>query len=183
MSKPRKLTCPESGVTKLKLLWRDSLSEPDRDYWREQFGSARSQSELRQELHDKYHLDLLYDMQLTRFRRWVDEQDALEAEEQKAVADREELEKLGLTDAQLRDELLRRMKARALTRGDFNLGLQAIATAVRVEALQLGWDKFKEKLRTKIQAGLDEVAEAFKANPEAMASYKKACELVSPVPK
>jgi hypothetical protein len=42
MRKPRKLTNPESEMTRLKLLWKKSLLEAERDYWREQFASARS---------------------------------------------------------------------------------------------------------------------------------------------
>jgi hypothetical protein len=59
MRKTRKLTNPESEMTRLKLLWKQSLPEADRDYWREQFASARTQAELRQELAAKYGINLI----------------------------------------------------------------------------------------------------------------------------
>lgn len=165
-------------MTKLKRLWRDSLSEPERDYWRAQFESTRSQSALRQEIQEKYNVKLLQDSQLNRFRDWMDEFTAIEKEKQKVAEDLAELQSQGLTGAKLRDELLTRIKARALARGDYKLGLKAIAADVKVETLQLGWEKFKSGARTKLETGLDAVAEAFKANPQAMESYQKACELV-----
>ena len=180
---PRKLSCPESEVTKLKLLWRNSLSEPQRDYWREQFASPRSQPALRRDLLERHGINLQYNTQLARFRKWVQEEDAMAEEDQRAAADREELEKLGLSDEELRHEILQRVKQRALTRGDLKLALKAIAADVQVAALQFGREKFQAGLRTKLEAGLDEVADAFKANPQALELYQQASALVSPKSK
>jgi hypothetical protein len=58
MRKPRKLSHAESEDTRLKVLWRDQFPEAERDYWREQFASARSRGQLRQELGEKHGLKL-----------------------------------------------------------------------------------------------------------------------------
>ena len=52
-----------------------------------------------------------------------------------------------------------------------------------MESVGFGKEKFQAGLRTKLQAGLDQVAEAFKSNPEAMESFQKARQLVSSEPK
>ena len=49
--------------------------------------------------------------------------------------DRVELEAQGLSGVQLRDELVRRMKERALARGDFKLGEAAVKLDLRVERI------------------------------------------------
>ena len=135
MNKPRKLSHPESEVTKLKLLWNDRLSEAERDYWREQFASARSQLRLREELQGKYNIKLEHDTQLRRFRRWVQEEDLRKEQADDVACDRAELEGQGLDDQQLRDELVRRMKERALARGDFKLGEAAVRLDLRAESV------------------------------------------------
>jgi hypothetical protein len=60
---------------------------------------------------------------------------------------------------------------------------KAIAADVKVESLGFGKEKFQAGLRTKLEAGLHAVEEAFKSNPEAMESYQKARQLVSSEPK
>ena len=170
-SKPRKISNEQSPLTELKLLWRDTFIEPERDYWREQISSSRTQADIRSELKDKYKIDLPYDIYVTRFRRWVAEQDELEEETCKSAADRAELEAQGLTGDQLRNELLRRAMARAVARGDFKLGLRAIAEDIKVETLQLHKDKFKHNSRSKIEAGLAQLGLYIRDNPGARAAY------------
>lgn len=43
----------------------------------------------------------------------------------------------------------------------------------------LAQEKFRTALKSKIEAGLDELAEAFKANPEAMDLYRQARDLIA----
>ena len=135
MSRPRKLTNPDSEMTKLKLLWRNSLPEEERDYWREQFASTRTQPELRQELEDKYKIELRHNTQLRRFCLWVVEEDWREQQVEEVLSDRAELEAQGLTGEQLRAELVRRMTERALARGDYKLGEAAVTLDVKVGRL------------------------------------------------
>ena len=147
MFSQRKLNASGSPMTSLKRLWRDSFSEDERDYWREQFISSRSQAALRKELHQKYGIALRYDNQLNRFREWIADFDAREEEHGRVADERMELESQGLTPDELCSELLFRMKARALVRGDFKLGLKAIAAEVKVETLQLAREKFRHSKR------------------------------------
>ena len=150
MSIHQKLRSPQSDMSRLKLLWRDSLAEPERDYWRNQFESTIPQAKLRQELQTRYHIHLRRDNQLNRFRAWVQELDAQREEVRLQAADQAELEQQGLTGEQLREELLNRMKRRALSRGDFQLGLKAVAADLKSDALHLDMKKFTFRLRTKL---------------------------------
>lgn len=150
MSIHQKLRSPHSEMTKLKLLWRDSLPESEQNYWRAQFESPLPQAVLRQELQARYHINLQHDNQLNRFRAWVQDLDAQIEEARAMAADQAELEQQGLTGEQLRDELLNRMKRRALVHGDFQLGLRAIAADIKSETLLLGMKKFHLSLRTKV---------------------------------
>ena len=170
-TQPRKLSRPESELTKFKMLWRDTFTDPERDYWRLQFASTRTQADLRQEIEAKHKIALTDDTQLTRFRRWDVKFQAVQEEQEDIAADKAELELLGLTGDQLRDEILRRMKARAIRRGDYDLGLKAILTGVKIETLQLGHEKFKHASRTKIEAGLVQLGQHIKGNPAARATY------------
>jgi hypothetical protein len=113
-------------MTRLKFLWRDKLSETEQHYWREQLSSARTLQELRQELLDKYGINLEHDIQLRRFSEWRERDDLRKLEAEEARCDRLELEAQGLTGEQLSEELLKRMKERALARGDYKLGGRAV---------------------------------------------------------
>jgi len=67
---------------------------------------------------------------------------------------------------------LRRFYNQARATGDAKLGLKTIAADVKVEALQFDKERFKEGLRTKLEAGLAELAQHIKSNPKAQAAYE-----------
>ena len=71
-----------SELAKLKLLWRNSISEVDRANWWKLFLSAARQAEIREKLSKKLGVKLKSDNRLTEFRQWLDEQD-----EEKAIAE------------------------------------------------------------------------------------------------
>ena len=162
----------DAPQTKLKQLWLETLSHAERDYWRKQLRSARRQQELRAEIREKYHIELGHDSVLTKFRHWVAGQDAREEEAEQVEADKAELRRQGLSGEQLRDELLKRMKERALARGDFKLGAVAVNLDLKAEALDLCKEKFKERRRANLEAGLSELAKQIKRNPKARAAYE-----------
>jgi hypothetical protein len=135
--KARKLTNPDSEMTKLKLLWRKSWPEAEQDYWREQLSSTRTQAELRQELQDKYGIRLLYNVQFIRFGRWVEADDHRKLHAEAMECDRAELEARGLTGVSLRNELLKCMQQRALSQGDFKLGAAAVNLDLRAERVAI----------------------------------------------
>jgi len=133
----RKLSHPTSPVTQLKLLWRNEFTEEERDNWREVFASPVSNRDLRREILAAYQIDLRYDTQLIRFRRWADAyeerteqiQAEAEAEAQATAA----LQSQGLTHDQIRSALLNRLQTRALVTGDFKLAARAINLDLRLE--------------------------------------------------
>ncbi len=128
---------PDSPLNRLKLLWRDSLSETDRDYWREQMASLRPLPDLRDELNAQFKIELVYDGQLSFFHRWVEKLDRWHLEAELAVEAEAELAKQGLSGDQLRGELLKRMKTRALAQGDFDLGATAVTLDLKAEQVAI----------------------------------------------
>ena len=163
-----------SELTRFKLAWRDSLSEEARGFWRERFGSADTQAVLRKEISAKLKITLKSDNQLTCFRQWILRQDLMD--EEAAQAEEEEARILhehpDWTKDQVREDLLKRFYNRARATGDSKLGLKTIAADVKVETLRFDQEKFKEGLRTKLEAGLAELAQYIKANPKAQAAYE-----------
>jgi len=69
--------------------------------------------------------------------------------------------------------------ALALEQQDIKVWQAAQALALKREQLTLEQAKFKESLRTKLETGLDAVAEAFMGNAEAMGLFQEARKLLA----
>jgi hypothetical protein len=187
MSAPNKLRGSEKPeespqLTRLKALWQKSLSEDAKEFWRSLFCSETPQSEIRKQLFTKLKINLAHDSQLTRFRKWDDQQVARDEEAERMRADELQLTKEfgdNWTLDQIREEVLKKSYARSIATGDFKHGLKTVDKDIKVRSQQFEEEKFKESLRDKLQAGLDAVAEAFKKNPQAMEFYKQARALIS----
>ncbi len=162
----------ESEPARLKAVWRE-MSDDERSFWRELFVSQTTQAEIRRQLLANFKINLRHDNQLNAFRDWLVEQDLRDEEAQAVQDDEAGLKLQGLKGDQLRAELLKRLKARALTRGDFKLGAVAVNLDLKAEALALDREKFKEGLRTKVQAGLGAVLAEAKGNPAIAAAVKQ----------
>ncbi len=176
MSAPDKLRGgSESELTKFKKLWRDSLSESARDFWREMFLSATKQSDIRQQLFTKLKVNLRYDKQLTIFRAWLKEQDLRDREAELMQDDERRLsEEYGKDWSidKIRAEVFRRSYARTLAAGEFGLGLATAKVDLRQQAQTFNEQKFKESLRTKLETALNALAEHIKGDPKAKAAYE-----------
>jgi hypothetical protein len=166
----------DSELTKFKKLWRESLSESARDFWRALFLSDTTQAEIRKQILTKLKVSLTYDKQLNQFRKWVAEQDGrdLEAERMKDDERRltEEHGKDWSTD-KIREEVFRRSYARTLATGEFGLGLATAKVDLKQQAQKFNEAKFKESLRTKLETALNALAEHIKGNPKAKAAYEE----------
>jgi len=147
MSKRGKLQGGSSELTKLKALWLTWANSPDyRAYWRHQLQSQTTQAANRELLRDQTGVELKYDSQLTEFRDWMEEQDALdqEAERQRLEAAHIEQEHPDWSADQLREEVIRRSLLRAIASGQFGaLGLKAVAAGQREKQHTLERDKFE----------------------------------------
>jgi len=136
----------DSELTKLKKLWRDSLAESARDYWRALFISETKQTDIRTELATKLKIHLRRNDQLTAFGHWLAEQDARDEEAQRMQDDERRLsEQFGdtLTKDQIREKVLSASYARTLATGDFKLGLATIKQDVNAQSASLDRDKFQ----------------------------------------
>src|SRR5258708_5620919 len=154
MSTPKKLRSPDSEITKLKILWRDSLAEDARAYWQELFVSPSTQAAIRAELLKKLKINLRFDKQLNAFRDWELEQRAMDLEAERATEAERRIgeEHPDWTKDQVREDLLKRFYNQARATGDAKLGLKTIAADVKVESLKFDQEKFKEGLRTKLES-------------------------------
>lgn len=147
MSAPNKLRGgSDSELTKLKKLWRDSLAESARDYWRALFVSDTKQADIRTELATKLKIHLRRNDQLTAFGHWLAEQDARDEEAQRMQDDeRRLLAQFGdtLTKDQIREKVLSASYARTLAEGNFKLGLATAKVDLKEKELTLDRDKFQ----------------------------------------
>jgi hypothetical protein len=168
-----KLRPGNSEITKLKALWR-GLSDDARSYWQELFVSRTSQAEIRRELLAKLNVNFRFDKQLSRFRAWELEQRLLDLEAERAEEAERRIaeEHPDWTKDQVREDLLKRYYHKARATGDAKLGLKTIAADIKVESLKFDQEKFKEGLRTKLEAGLAELATHIKSSPDAQAAYE-----------
>ena len=164
----------ESELTKLKVLWRDSLSEDAKAYWQELFVSDSSQAANRALLLAKLKINLRFDKQLDQFRKWeLEEREKdLQAERMQENERRLAADHPDWTLDQVRAEVLRQSYLETLATGNFKLGLAARKSDIAEQALRFDQEKFKEGLRTKLESGLAELATHIKSNPKAQAAYE-----------
>ena len=114
-------------MQQLKAVWL-RLPETTQDYWREQFSSARTQSDLRAEIAKKLSVKLPSDSRLSKFRAWLDDQDMRDeqAERMEENTRRIQTEHPDWTLDQVREEVLRQSYFETLASGNFNLGLKTV---------------------------------------------------------
>lgn len=180
MKRSRKPT-GDSELTRFKILWRDSLSESTRDYWRALLVSTTTQPEIRKELFAKLKINLHRNDHITIFQSWLDDQDKRDREAERQVEDerRTMAEHPDWTKDQVRDDVLKKTYFRSSASGDYKLGLSAMDRDVKIETLKFDQEKFKEGLRTKLESAFNELAVAVKGNPVAEEHIRKARELIA----
>lgn len=165
----------QTEMTKFKKLWH-TLSEDDKEYWRGRLISDEvSNDEIRAEIFTKYEIDLKHDRQLYTFRQWEKEQRLLDLEEERMHdTERRYREQFpNATKEQIRDHLLIETYKRTTLNGNFPLGLQAIRADTQLGTLDLNREKFKESVRTKINAGIDMLREEAGKNPVVKAAIEQ----------
>lgn len=176
----KKLKAPQPGtamaaVTQLKDLWRFTWDDSARDSWRARLESAQfTQAQNRDHIRSTLGIHLSSDSQLNRFRKWIDAQDAMD-EEAETQADEERRIREAHPDwtlDQVRDEVLKLSLYRAVATGEFkSLGLPAVDRLERIQARQFDMQKYADSLKSKVAAGLDEIAALFKRAPELLAEF------------
>lgn len=126
-------------MTQLKAKWRE-LSDDARSFWSELFSSATKQADIRSQLLAKLKINLRFDKQLTVFRQWVQQQEVLDTEAEAMEDDQRRLnQEFGAdwTLDQIREEVLKRSYARAITTGDFASGRKTIVQDLNVKKVAL----------------------------------------------
>jgi len=156
MSAHKKLRSPDSEITKLKVLWRDSLAEDAKAFWQELFVSASTQAAIRSELQKKLKVNLRFDKQLNAFRDWELEQRQLDLESERQLEDERRLKaEFGeWTLDQIREEVLKRSYARAMATGDFASGRKTIVQDLNVK--KVAQDERKLVILEKKAAAFDQ---------------------------
>lgn len=171
----------QAELTRFKYYWRDELSESQKDFWRARFCSKDSQATLREEIRIKLRFDLKYDKQLTLFRRWDDEQLENEAEAERQIEEERLLRQQHPewdTEA-LRSGVIAGCYRRALTKGDFKLGLKTVVQDLNVT--KVSHDERKLILMEKKAAAYDQVKEAVNSGgitPETLSKIERELKLL-----
>lgn len=173
---------PESELSRLKQLWR-TLSEDARAFWRSRLqssGVGNTQPEIRRDILAKLKINLRHNSQLSDFKNWMEDQDARDAQAERAEENQRRLTEQhpDWSIDRVREEVLKQSYLETLATGNFELGLKTVAANSKIEELQFDKEKFKESMKTKLQAGLDAVAEAFKGHAEAMQFYTRARSMI-----
>jgi hypothetical protein len=174
-----------SELTRLKLLWQ---KWPDAERqkvlgWREEEvspGKLVTNAIIRGRIKKYYKVDLIRDGQLSDFWSWstafmesLAMQEFMATREQSLIDQNPEISR----DA-IRDSLIKEWYAWAKAKRDPELGLEVVKMDLKDREQTFEEAKFKESLKSKLQAGLDAVAEAFKSNPEAMQFYTRARSMI-----
>lgn len=182
MSTPKKLRAGDSEITKLKVLWRDSLAEDAKEYWRSLFVSPDvKQSEIRQQLLKRLKINLRFDSQLTKFRDWEIEQRLMDLEAERASEEERRLieEHPDWTKDQVREDLLRRFYNRSRATGDAKLGLSTMRQDRGLMMAALAREEFEllaaEKILDKaLRAKADEINASSLSQADKIAAMRKA---------
>jgi len=169
-------TLPE--ISKLKELWR-TLSEDARDYWRSRLqsgGEGNTQPEIRRDIFAKLKINLRSDAQLSKFKSWMEQQDAMDAEAEQADEEERRIlsEHPDWTKQQVREDLLRRFYNRARATGDSKLGLKTVAGDMKTEALAFEKEKFQESKKSQAEKALELCLEEARKYPEVQQLFKDA---------
>ena len=165
-----------SELTKLKQLWRDQLTDAEKEEWRNAFsGPKLNIPAIRELILDKLEILLTSDRQLYEFRKWElqDRQYELQAECVEHEKRRMREEHPDWDKDRIREELLKETYAHSMYTGAYPLGLQAARADAQIAAVDLNREKFKESLRAKINAGIDMLAEEAKGNPVVQAAVNQ----------
>lgn len=153
--KPRGTTGAVPELTKLKLLWRDSLDEAQRDFWRSQFAGTSTQAQLRALLKREHGINLSRDNQLTEFRSWLEAQDAMDSEAERQAEEETRLrsEHPDWDADRLRQEVISSAMRRAIVTGDFTgLGFRAVKADLAERSAKFNAELETEKLKLARQA-------------------------------
>lgn len=167
----------ESELTRLKALSPEERAEIYS--WREETPTPTN-AEIRTRIAEKFGVTLKRDGQLSQFWSWQFRQAAIDHLGQMMSQDEQLLQDRfpQFTRDQLREITIKRGYALADMMNDPKLGLKVVATDLKDSAERRDWEKWREGLKSKLQSGLDAVAEAFKGNAEAMKFYSQARAMI-----
>lgn len=183
---------PDSELTKLKALWRDTLSESARDYWRQLFASLATQPEIRKQISAKLKINLTANKQLTNFCAWLTREEEREKRAELQFEAEENLKRMILarvreehpewTETQVASVALEEARklvligsyAETLATGQFNLGLATAQVELRAAAAQEEKQRYRDARRTDEEKALALVLEDCKAFPEVTELFKAA---------
>ena len=177
MSAPHKLRpAPDSQLRRLKELSAEERAEIYS--WKDLPGVTNA--DIRKRITVKFGIGLQRDGQLSVFWPWQrrqaqwDRYNELVGQDEAELMDRHP----NVSREQLREATIKRMLAEADLEEDPQFGLKVIAMDLKDERARFDREKYRDSLKSKLQAGLDAVAEAFRGMPEAMKLYQEAREMI-----
>jgi hypothetical protein len=166
-----------SELTRLKAL--PSAARAEIFTWKDD--PKVTNADLLKRIAERFGVRLKRDGQLSGFWSWQWRQAQWDRLGEIASQDEEMLSEMypGVSRDRLRDATIKRMYAQADLEQDPKLGLRVVATDLKESREQRDWEKYQQGLKSKLQAGLDAVAEAFKGNARAMEFYQQARKMIA----
>ena len=146
---------PASELTRFKELWRDKLSESQRESWRSQFVSQTPTRDTRESLRLKTGINLTDDDQIVRFRKWDQDELKRQQEAERMASDEKFfIHEFGdaLSKEQIREMVLGASYRRSLVTGDFKEGRATMRLDLDHETAKFNAELEKAKLELKKQA-------------------------------
>jgi len=150
-----------SEVTRFKSLWREEFTDVQKAEffsWFKELGTTVAM--IRQRIQERYQIKLQYDAQVSG--RWGLRKWGRREEDNAEVANRAAIEEAKMRQAhpdwgpdELREELLLRVKRRALAEDDFILGLQTLKVDTRDAKIKLEREKFVESRKCEQDVALE----------------------------
>jgi hypothetical protein len=138
-------------------------------------------ADIRKRIKDRFGIKLSNDGQLSEFWSWqfrqapIDHLGLMMSQDEQLLQDQFP----DKTREQIREAVIKRSYAMTDMMGDVKTGLKVLAADLKDSHERRDWEKWREGLRSKLESGLDAVAEGFKKNAEAMKFYQKAREMIS----
>ena len=178
MSTPNKLRpAPDSQLRRLKELPASDRAEIVT--WKDEAPSPTN-AQIRERIAERFGIGLKRDGQLSEFWQWQFRQAALDhlgtmmSENELLLSDKFP----HLTRDQLWDITIKQGYAVANLLNDPKLGLSVAKVDLKDDQATFDRQRYQDLMKSKLQAGLDAVAEAFKGNAKAMEFYQQARQMI-----
>lgn len=164
----------KSELTRLKRLDADARAEIFNLAFPPEGQAALSNAEIRKRIYERWNIRLARDGQLSQFWPWQQKQSALDYLGAMMSDDEQDLQdKFPNTSREkIRETVIKRGYAIANLSNDVSLGLKVLSADLKEGKERRDWERFWDGKKSKIEAGLDELAGLLKKHPDLLKEYQ-----------